>query len=133
MTRKLAAPPVTTLRELEAVAYQLSRRRIDDLDALRKWLAVLVAPGASLGGARPKANFTDTDGSLWIGKFPARDDDRDVGAWEYVVHQLAQEARIDVPPATLLKHNNDIHTFCVQLFARPHTITEHPRVGTDGY
>ena len=76
----MAAPPITTLRELEAVAYQLSSRRIDDLGALRKWLAVLVAPGASLGGARPKANFTEVDGSLWIGKFPARDDDRDVGA-----------------------------------------------------
>ncbi len=115
---KMAAPPVTTLRELEAVAYQLSNRRIDDLDALRKWLAVLVAPGASLGGARPKANFTETDGSLWIGKFPARDDDRDVGAWEYVVHHLAQEAGIDVPHAKLIKLNNDFHTFCVQRFDR---------------
>ncbi|VFR33383.1 HIPA PROTEIN [plant metagenome] len=115
---KMAAPPVTTLRELEAVAYQLSNRRIDDLDALRKWLAVLVAPGASLGGARPKVNFTDTDGSLWIGKFPARDDDRDIGAWEYVVHQLAQKAGIDVPPAKLIKLNNDFHTFCVQRFDR---------------
>ncbi|CAM4148133.1 type II toxin-antitoxin system HipA family toxin [Bordetella tumulicola] len=115
---KMAAPPVTTLRELEAVAYQLSNRRIDDLDALRKWLAVLVAPGASLGGARPKANFTEADGSLWIGKFPARDDDRDVGAWEYVVHQLAQKAGIDVPPAKLIKLNNDFHTFCVQRFDR---------------
>lgn len=114
----MAAPPVTTLRELEAVAYQLSNRRIDDLDALRKWLAVLVAPGASLGGARPKANFTETDGSLWIGKFPSRDDDRDVGAWEYVVHQLAQEAGIDVPPAKLIKLNNDFHTFCIQRFDR---------------
>ncbi|WP_245801150.1 type II toxin-antitoxin system HipA family toxin [Pollutimonas bauzanensis] len=115
---KMAAPPVTTLRELEAVAYQLSSRRIDDLDALRKWLAVLVAPGASLGGARPKANFTEADGSLWIGKFPAQDDDRDVGAWEYAVHQLAQKAGIDVPPARLIKLNNDFHTFCVQRFDR---------------
>lgn len=114
----MAAPPVTTLRELEAVAYQLSNRRINDLGALRKWLAVLVAPGASLGGARPKANFTETDGSLWIGKFPSRDDDRDVGAWEYVVHQLAQKAGIDVPPAKLIKLNNDFHTFCVQRFDR---------------
>ncbi|SHH07535.1 HipA-like N-terminal domain-containing protein [Pollutimonas bauzanensis] len=114
----MAAPPVTTLRELEAVAYQLSSRRIDDLDALRKWLAVLVAPGASLGGARPKANFTEADGSLWIGKFPAQDDDRDVGAWEYAVHQLAQKAGIDVPPARLIKLNNDFHTFCVQRFDR---------------
>lgn len=115
---KMAAPPVTTLRELEAVAYQLSNRRIDDLDALRKWLAVLVAPGASLGGARPKANFTEADGSLWIAKFPARDDGRDVGAWEHVVHQLAQKAGLDVPPAKLIKLGNDFHTFCVQRFDR---------------
>jgi len=115
---KMAAPPVTTLRELEAVAFQLSSRRINDLDALPKWLAVLVAPGASLGGARPKANFTNRDGSLWIGKFPARDDERDVGAWEYVVHALAIKAAVDVPPATLLQLNNDFHTFCTQRFDR---------------
>jgi serine/threonine-protein kinase HipA len=115
---KMAAPPLTTLRELEAVAFQLSSRRIDDLDSLRKWLAVLVAPGASLGGARPKANFTNSDGSLWIGKFPARDDERDVGAWEYVVHALAMKAAVDVPPATLLQLNNDFHTFCTQRFDR---------------
>lgn len=115
---KMAAPPVTTLRELEAVAYELSSRRIDDLDALRKWLAVLVAPGASLGGARPKANFTEADGSLWIGKFPARDDDRDLGAWEFVTHELAARAGIDVPPAKLFKLNNDFHTFCVKRFDR---------------
>lgn len=115
---KMAAPPVTTLRELEAVAYQLSSRRIDDLDALRKWLAVLVAPGASLGGARPKANFTEADGSLWIGKFPARDDDRDVGAWEYLVHELARKAGVDVPPARLIRLNNDFRTFCVRRFDR---------------
>ena len=115
---KMAAPPVTTLRELETVAYQLSNRRMDDLDALRRWLAVLVAPGASLGGARPKANFTETDGSLWIAKFPARDDDRDVGAWEYAVHQLARKAGVDVPPARLIRLGNGFHTFCVQRFDR---------------
>lgn len=115
---KMAAPPITTLRELEAVAYQLSGRRLDDLDALRKWLAVLVAPGASLGGARPKANFTEADGTLWIGKFPARDDDRDIGAWEYVVHGLAQKAGVDVPDAKPLQLNNEYHTYCVQRFDR---------------
>lgn len=115
---KMAAPPITTLRELESVAYQLSRRRIDDLDALRKWLSVLVAPGASLGGARPKANFTEADGSLWIGKFPARDDDRDIGAWEFVAHRLALKAGVDVPAAKALRLNNEFHTFCVQRFDR---------------
>ncbi|MCU0930583.1 MAG: type II toxin-antitoxin system HipA family toxin [Serpentinimonas sp.] len=115
---KMAAPPSTTLRELEAVAYQLSSRRIDDLDALRIWLSVLVAPGASLGGARPKANFTEADGSLWIGKFPARDDDRDIGAWELVVHGLALKAGVDVPAAKAMRLNNEFHTFCVQRFDR---------------
>ena len=115
---KMAAPPITTLRELEAVAYQLSSRRIDDLEALRKWLSVLVAPGASLGGARPKANFTEADGSLWIGKFPARDDDRDVGAWELVAHGLALKAGVDVPTAKAVRLNNEFHTFCVQRFDR---------------
>lgn len=114
----MAAPPVTSLRELENVANHLTSKRIDDLDALRRWLAVLVAPGASLGGARPKANFTEADGSLWIGKFPARDDDRDVAAWEYLVHTLARHAGIDVPPAKLVRLGNDHHTFCVQRFDR---------------
>jgi serine/threonine-protein kinase HipA len=113
-----AAPPVTTLRELEQVAWQLTQKRIDDLDALRKWLTVLVAPGASLGGARPKANFTELDGSLWIGKFPAREDDRDVGAWEFAAHQLAQRAGIDVPAAKLLHLGGEFQTFCVQRFDR---------------
>lgn len=115
---KMAAPPVTSLRELESVAYQLSNRRIDDLDALRRWLAVLVAPGASLGGARPKANFTENDGSLWIGKFPAHDDDRDIGAWEYLTRELALRAGVDVPPAKLIRLNSDFHTYCVRRFDR---------------
>jgi serine/threonine-protein kinase HipA len=115
---KFSAPPVTTLRELESVAWELSNRRIDDLGALRKWLAVLVAPGASLGGARPKANFTESDGSMWIGKFPARDDDRDIGAWEYVTHQLAKQAGVDVPDAKAVKLNNEFHTFCIKRFDR---------------
>lgn len=115
---KMAAPPVTSLRELEKVATLLTSKRLDDLDALRKWLAVLVAPGASLGGARPKANFCEQDGSLWIGKFPARDDDRDIGAWEFVIHSMAQQAGIDVPDARLVKLNNDFHTFCVKRFDR---------------
>jgi hypothetical protein len=54
-----------------------------------EWLKVLVTPGASLGGARPKASFSETNGSLWIAKFPAADDARDVGAWEALAQRLA--------------------------------------------
>jgi serine/threonine-protein kinase HipA len=114
----LAAPPVANLRELEAIAGELSAKKIDDLDKLRKWLAVLVAPGASLGGARPKANFRDKDGSLWIAKFPAHDDVRDIGAWEALVHQMAERAGIEVPPARRLRFGSVFHTFCAQRFDR---------------
>jgi serine/threonine-protein kinase HipA len=104
---------------LEAVAYELTSTRIDNADALRRWLSVLVAPGASLGGARPKANITDTDGSLWIAKFPARDDDRDIGAWEHLTHTLAEQAGIDVPEARVLRLGSRGHaTFLVKRFDR---------------
>jgi len=109
---------VASLRELETVAREITGKRLDDLDALRRWLAVLVAPGASLGGARPKSNFTDTDESLWIAKFPAKDDERDIGAWEFLAHSLAQRIGIDVPAARTCVFGGDFHTFCIQRFDR---------------
>ena len=114
----LSAPPLTSLREMEVIAFELSAKKIDNLEKLKKWLAVLVAPGASLGGARPKANFTDKDGSLWIAKFPSREDVRDVGGWEWVVHQLASAAGVEVPEARVVKLASAHHTFCVQRFDR---------------
>ena len=115
----LAAPPVTSLAELAAIAGELTRKDIDDLDRLRRWLAVLVAPGASLGGARPKANFRDREGALWIAKFPAHDDDRDIGAWEGVAWWLARQAGIDMPEAKAVQlGRGGRHTFCVRRFDR---------------
>jgi serine/threonine-protein kinase HipA len=111
-------PPAASLRELEIVAREITAKRIDDLKALRQWLKVLVAPGASLGGARPKASFTETDGSLWIAKFPAHDDSRDAGAWEALVQHLAARAGIDVPASELRRFSGEYHTFCVQRFDR---------------
>lgn len=122
-----AAPPVANLAELAAIAKELTRKNIDNLDRLRRWLAVLVAPGASLGGARPKANFCDQTGALWIAKFPSSDDDRDMGAWEGVAWWLARQAGIDMPPAKLerLRHGGQ-HTFCVQRFDRARAVEERP-------
>ncbi len=117
----LTVPPAASLRELETVAREISAKRIDDLKALRQWLKVIVAPGASLGGARPKASFTETNGSLWIAKFPSRDDTRDVGAWEALVQQLAARAGIDVPASELRRFSGEYHTFCVQRFDRSGT------------
>jgi len=114
----LPAPPITSLRELEFVAGELTNKRIDDLFALRKWLSVLVSPGSSLGGARPKANFREADGSLWIAKFPAHDDPLDIGAWEGVTHKLARAAGVEVPDAKVMRFGKNHHTFCVKRFDR---------------
>lgn len=112
---KNAAPPVTSLRELEAIAKALSNEKIDNLDDLRRWLAVLVAPGASLGGARPKANFREADKSLWIAK---ADDEIDVALWEHVVHTLADHALVKVPEVKLAQFASKHHTLCSKRFDR---------------
>lgn len=117
-SHQLPAPPVTYLEELQEIATSLSSKRIDDLEALKKWLSVLVAPGASLGGARPKANFTQKDGSLWIAKFPAKDDDLDIASWEMLTHSLASQSGIDVPEAKLYQFGQYYHTFSVKRFDR---------------
>lgn len=60
-------------------------------------LRLLLAPGSSLGGARPKASVRDVDGHLAIAKFPHKTDDFDVVRWEGVALALAQRAGITVP------------------------------------
>lgn len=54
---------------------------------------MLLAPGGSLGGARPKSGVIDTDGTLWIAKFPNGNDDYNLEEW--VAAQLVQQCRIE--------------------------------------
>jgi serine/threonine-protein kinase HipA len=84
-----AAPPFVRLRELEAATRALEDDPNGDNPATDEWLRLLLAPGASLGGARPKATVVDVEGNLWIAKFPSVQDQHDVGAWELVVQRLA--------------------------------------------
>jgi serine/threonine-protein kinase HipA len=63
---ELSAPAVARLRELEASARQLEEPGAEDRPAYAEWLALLTAPGSSLGGARPKASFTDEDGTALV-------------------------------------------------------------------
>ena len=113
-----AAPPVTDLKELAYISRRVEEPGVEALPEYERWLAMLVAPGSSLGGARPKANFTDIDGRLWIAKFPARDDRYDVGGWEYVVHVLAKQAGIEVQPARPERLTEQYTTFCASRFDR---------------
>lgn len=115
---ELPAPPVTDLRELAAIAHKLDAPGVEALPEYEDWLAMLIAPGTSMGGARPKATFTQSDGSLWLAKFPAHDDRHDWGAWEHLTHQLARKAGIAVPESLCLALGSRHHTFCVKRFDR---------------
>jgi serine/threonine-protein kinase HipA len=114
----LSAPALTRMGELQAVALDLTRKKVDDLDLLHQWLKVLVAPGASLGGARPKANLQDGQGRLWIAKFPAADDEHDWALREMLLHQMALAFGLSVSPAHLERFGQGHHTFVTLRFDR---------------
>lgn len=114
----LAVPPLATLRALETIARRLDADAQGSDAEVRMWLRRLVAPGASLGGARPKVTFVDANDSLWIAKFPAANDTRDMGAWEYVQTRLAGHAGIRVPAIKLLALGPRYHTFAAERFDR---------------
>lgn len=84
-------PPLVELGRLLSACNRVTRR--DELD---EDLRLLIGPGSSLGGARPKAAIRDRDGGLAIAKFPHANDDRDVVLWEAVALALAERAGISV-------------------------------------
>jgi len=115
--RLLAAPPITSLSELQSASLRLEEYEdITDAEQI-KWLNMLLAPGSSLGGARPKASVT-ANGELWIAKFPSSKDNKDMGAWEKVVHTLAKRCGLNVAEARLEKFASSYHTFLVKRFDR---------------
>lgn len=115
---KLAAPPISSLKELEYAAQQVEDNGDADDPEYLKWLYMLMSPGSSLGGARPKASVIDEQGHLWIAKFPSRHDDYDIAAWEFVAYQLALDAGIQMAECRIDKFNSHHHTFLTKRFDR---------------
>jgi serine/threonine-protein kinase HipA len=85
-------PPLMTVGKLLTAANHVLQESDSEED-----LRFLLAPGSSLGGARPKASIKDKDGHLAIAKFPRKDDEIDTIAWEAVALSLAKKAGIFVP------------------------------------
>jgi len=109
-------PPWSSLGELQEAVYQLEND--DQSDTIRKWIAVLIAPGSSLGGARPKANILDVNKELWIAKFPSKTDTVDKAAWEFLAYQLAIAAGIEMAESKIEKISGSYHTFLTKRFDR---------------
>lgn len=108
-------PPWISLRDLEAASWEFE----NDENALDpKWLRQLLAPGSSLGGARPKATIKDEKGYLWIAKFPSRQDENNSGAWEMTVHDLAQACSLHTVEAKLIRFSKNGATYLSKRFDR---------------
>ena len=116
--KKTATPPWTSLRELEHASLQLERDDAINDPKYSQWLNVLMGPGSSLGGTRPKASVVDEKGHLWLAKFPSSSDEKNTGAWEMVLHELAQACGIYVSEARLQKFSGKHHTFLSKRFDR---------------
>ena len=116
--RELATPPWASIRELEHASLELEKEDAPNAAEHAQWLNMLIAPGSSLGGARPKANILDENGHLWIAKFPSSHDTKDMGAWEMVTVELARSCGIVVPECRAQKFSSRHHTFLTKRFDR---------------
>ena len=109
-------PPWSSIRELQHGAVQLESNEQDP--EIKKWLAILMAPGSSLGGARPKANILDDKEHPWIAKFPSINDSVDKAAWEYLAYKLALQSGIEMAESKIQKIAGNQHTFFTKRFDR---------------
>lgn len=91
-----AVPPLVSLSKLLLASDRVLEERDSEED-----LRLLLAPGSSLGGARPKAAVTDSEGSLLMAKFPHPEDEYSVELWSYLALKLAEKAGMYIPPCRL--------------------------------
>lgn len=116
--KALATPPWASIRELEHASLQLENEERSNTPEHIQWLNMLIAPGSSLGGARPKANILDEKGHLWIAKFPSGNDLKNMGAWEMVTARMAQLCGITMSECKAQKFSSNHHTFLTKRFDR---------------
>ena len=92
-----SVPPLIDLADLLHAARTLEEDP-DSVEADRA-AQLLLAPGSSLGGARPKASVRERNGDLAIAKFPQKNDETDAVRWEMVMLSLATRAGIGTSQA----------------------------------
>jgi serine/threonine-protein kinase HipA len=102
-------PPLVYLSKLMAASDRVVADKESDDD-----LRMLMAPGSSLGGARPKAAVTDARGHLHIAKFPQAEDEYSVERWSYLAHVLADKAGINAAPSRIV----EVDRKCVLVVSR---------------
>ncbi len=109
-------PPWSSLGELQEAVNHLENDT--QSEGIRQWIAVLIAPGSSLGGARPKANILGKGKDLWIAKFPSKTDTVDKAAWEFLTYKLAIASGIEMAESRIERISGSYHTFLTKRFDR---------------
>lgn len=115
---KLIVPPIESLRALSDACQEIESAEDRNELPSKRWLDQLVDPGSSLGGARPKANITDIDGTLYIAKFPSRKDIEDTELIEHFSHILARKAGINAASSKIIPISKNKHILLSERFDR---------------
>lgn len=100
-----SVPPTIHIDELLQAAREIEKSEYKHLEPEKKWVQRLFQPGSSMGGARPKA-CVQSDGHLYIAKFPSINDDINVSRWEHFAHLMAKECGINVAETHVIKAGN---------------------------
>jgi serine/threonine-protein kinase HipA len=115
---RYSVPPLESLRALCDACQEIESAEERNELPQQRWLDQLVDPGSSLGGARPKANVVDTDGRLYVAKFPSKKDLEDTELIEHFSHILARKAGIDVASTRVIPISKDKHLLLSERFDR---------------
>ena len=102
-SEKYLVPPIESLRALCYACHEIELAEERDELPERRWLDQLIDPGTSLGGARPKANVVDTDGKLYVAKFPSKKDLENTELIEHFSHRLAAAAGVHVARTSTIR------------------------------
>lgn len=105
-------PPFKFIKELEHAAYYY-----DDFSDDDEW-KILLSPGSSLGGARPKSSIYNGDGELYLAKFTHKNDEYDISKVEYFTYLLAKEVGINFSQSQLIKILPNRSVFLTKRFDR---------------
>ncbi|MBR1547497.1 MAG: HipA domain-containing protein [Prevotella sp.] len=117
-SEKYLVPPIENLRDLCDACHEIELAEERNELPERRWLDQLIDPGTSLGGARPKANVVDTDGKLYVAKFPSRKDLENTELIEHFSHKLAAKAGINVAKTRTIRISKDRDLLLSERFDR---------------
>ncbi len=115
---KYCVPPIESLRALCDACHEIELAEERNELPEQRWLDQLIDPGTSLGGARPKANVIDTDGRLYVAKFPSKKDLENTELIEHFSHRLAAAAGINVAKTRTIKISKDRDLLLSERFDR---------------